>query len=129
MNPAALLTLTGTVTQVDRTGPRDIFGDRTEQTTTGPSTSGSGSGSGDDGTLTFKCWIWQTLRDENTVGGNVQAETYKIALEAAAETHIDGGDRITVRGVTYEFDGPPWPAFHPRLRRVTHVEADIRRVA
>lgn len=113
MNPTRLMTLEGTVTRRARTGAADDLGDRTYTTATeGP----------------YKCWIWQTRRYENTVNGDVQAEDYGIAIEAAAAGYVTGGDAITIDDVVYEFDGPPWETFHPRLRRVTHLEGTLKKV-
>lgn len=115
MNPSGLLPLTATVTQVEQTGPPDAFGDPTEVTTT----------------ATFKCWIWrggaQSAITESTANQNLQSDEYLIALEPAAEGEIDGTDRVTVNGITYEVDGPLWPALNPRTNQVSHIEGVLRR--
>lgn len=71
------------------------------------------------------CLLSQTQRSEAEAGGNVQAETF--ALYLPPDTTIDGSDRVSVDGVVYELDGPPWPAFNPRLGRTTHIEATVKR--
>lgn len=115
MNPLRLLPLTATVAQVDQTGPPDAFGDPTEVTTI----------------ATFRCWIWRGQAEsavtESTANENVQSDQYRIALEPAAAGEIDGHDRVTVDGLTYEVDGPTWPALNPRTNQITHVEGIIRR--
>lgn len=113
MNPTRLLTLNGIVTSRARAGALDDLGDRTYTVLTlGP----------------YKCWIWQTRRYEDTVNQDTQGEDYGIAIERAAEGYITGGDAITIDNVVYEFDGPLWEAFHPRLRRVTHLEGTLKKV-
>lgn len=112
MNPARLMTNTATIIHVtaDPTDP-DEYGNPGEDTTT----------------TTASCELQQTRRDEETVDADVQQETWTLFLEPAAT--IDGGDRVTVDGVTYEVIGPPWPARHPRRGTVTHIEATVRRAA
>lgn len=110
MNVAHLLTSTATVTVVADTGSPDAFGDPT------PTTS----------TQTFACWLSQTQRSEATANADVQHETWVLYLEVAA-AGVEGFDRVTVDGITYELDGPPWPARNPRTRLVTHVECTLRR--
>jgi hypothetical protein len=113
MDPRRLLSLNGIITTRSRSGVADDLGDRSYTVLTrGP----------------YKCWIWQTRRYEDTVNQDTQAEDYGIAIELAAAGQFTGGDAITIQNVVYEFDGPPWDAFHPLLRRVTHIEATLKRV-
>jgi len=110
MNPARLLTLTGTLTHVavDEDAERDDYNNPIPTTTTS----------------TVECWIEQASASESTVDTAFQAEDYRIYLEAG--TVVSGADRLTVLGVTYEIVGPPWPAVSPRTRQVTHIEAKGR---
>lgn len=110
MNVDHLLTSSATITTVTDTGSADAFGDPTHVTTT----------------TTFACWLSQSQRSESTANANTQQETWTLYLEAAAAT-VDGYDRVTVDGVTYELDGPPWPARNPRTRLISHVECTLRR--
>lgn len=113
MDVTRLLTLNGIVTRRARAGAPDELGDRTYTVLNlGP----------------YKCWIWQTRRYEDTVNQDTQAEDYGIAIEPSAAGQITGGDAITIDNVVYEFDGPVWEAFHPRLRRVVHVQGTLKRV-
>lgn len=116
MDPRHLLPLTATVTRVEQTGPPDAFGDPTEVTTT----------------ATYQCWIWrgqaESAINEQTVNENVQADQYRAVFEADAAGSIDGTDRVTVDGLTYEVVGPTWSALNPRTNQVQHVEALLRRV-
>jgi hypothetical protein len=113
MDPRRLLPLDGIVTARARTGVADDLGDRTYTVLTlGP----------------YKCWIWQTRRYEDTVNADIQAEDFGIAIELAAAGYVTGGDAITIGNLVYEFDGPPWEVFHPRLRRITHLEGTLKKV-
>lgn len=110
MNATHLLTSTCTVDVVTYTGPDDGFGDPTIVTTT----------------RTLACWLSQRQRSEVTGNADTQQETWDLYLEPAA-ADIDGLGRVTVDGIVYELDGPPWPALNPRTRQITHVEATVRR--
>lgn len=110
MNPSTLLTSTATVDLVEPTGPVDGFGDPTEVITS----------------KSFKCWLSQTSRSEDTANANSQQELWDLFLEPAAVA-VDGWDRVTVDGKAFELDGPPWPALNPRTQTVTHLECKVRR--
>lgn len=110
MNVARLLTSTALVTLVKATGAVDGFGDPTNATTT----------------KSFKCWLSQQQRSELTANENTQQETWALYLEPAA-LDVTGFDRVTVDGITYEFEGPPWPARNPRTGQLTHLECTVRR--
>jgi hypothetical protein len=112
VDPSRLLFLTGTVThRTTNTTVVDEMGDPTTTTTSAE----------------WKCWIEQVQRSEQTINTDVQQSRWRLYLELAADGQVAGGDAIEVQGVAYEFDGPPWPAFNPRTRQVTHLEADVRR--
>lgn len=110
MNVEHLLTSTARITTVTDTGPPDQFGDPTQATVT----------------RTFRCWLSQSQRAEQTVGTDLQLDTWWLYLEAAAAA-VTGYDRATVDGIVFELDGPPWPALNPRTRQVTHVECTVKR--
>lgn len=114
MDVRRLLSQTVTVTRVatDSTTVDDM-GDPTTTTTT----------------ATFRGYVWQTSRSDETANTDVQTEDWRLVLERSAVGQIDGGDRVTVDGVEYEVDGPPWPALNPRTNRVEFIEADVRRSA
>lgn len=113
MNLSRLLRQPVTVETVTQDGPPDDFGDPTEQTTT----------------ATFLGWLWQEQTDEDTAGGQVERETHRLAIEAAAATVLGGGDRITYRGTVYEIAGPPWLAVNPRTGATEYVLATVNRSA
>ena len=110
MNPQRLMTLPCTITHVVQTGAADVYGDPTETTTT----------------TTSKCWIEQTRRSDDTQLTNQQTERWAGYFRPDVE--IDGSDRVMVDAATYQVMGPPWRALHPRLKRVTHIEATLERV-
>jgi hypothetical protein len=80
-----------------------------------------------DGTVGTGVLLQQSSRTENINGANVVVETLTLFLPIA----VAFGDRdaITVDGVTYEADGPPAHMWNPRLKRYTHVEASVKRIA
>lgn len=80
-----------------------------------------------DGSSGHGVFLSQRDRSESGDAENVTTETW--ALYLPHDIDVDATATITVDDVTYEFDGPPWRAYNPRLRRVTHLEATVRRVA
>lgn len=114
MDVRRLLTDTCTITRVTADGPPDGHGNPTETTTT----------------ATAKCWLYRDTftrtGGERQVQGDQQIEEFTLILEASA--FVDGNDRVTVNGVTFEVVGPPWRAENPRTRVIDHVEAVLRRV-
>lgn len=110
MDPTPLMTQTATISTPVPSGV-----DEYNDVTTTPTTA------------TVACWLHQTARDENTVNQNLQGQTWQVYFPPG--TSVDGSATITVDDLDYELVGPPWPAFNPRLRRVTHIEATVRRVA
>ena len=110
MNPQRLMTLPCTIDHVAQTGAADVYGDPTETTTTTAST----------------CWIEQIRRSDDTLLSSQQSEQW--AGYFRPDVVIDGSDRVTVDAATYQVMGPPWRAFNPRLKRVTHIEATLERV-
>lgn len=109
MNIAHLLTLPCEIVSVADSGPADIYGNPTEQTTV----------------LAAKCWVTGRRPSEQTGGADWQTETVTIFFPAG--TVIDGGDRVTVRSATYEVVGPPAERIHPRTGRVEFVHVTARR--
>lgn len=109
MDPRRLLNLTCTVTSRTQTATPDAMGDPTYTETTDE----------------WRCWLQQEQRSEDTVNTDVQQQRWTLFLESDAL--VTGSDLVTVGGVVYEFDGPPWPATHPRSGVVTHLEATVRR--
>lgn len=111
MDPSRLLTLVGTFTERIAGSSTDEMGDpTTTQTET-----------------TWRCWLQQDQRQENTVNTDVQQSRWTLFIEPAAEGPVSGRGTVTIASITYEFDGPPWPAHNPRLGRTTHLEATLRR--
>jgi hypothetical protein len=104
-----LLPQTATVTTVQRTGDDDVFGDPGETTST----------------RSWRCWISQSSRDEDTGGGDRQDETFTIYMEPTAK--VAGSDRVTVNDATFEVIGPPWTATNPRTGIDEMVVATIKR--
>lgn len=112
MNPTHLMPLTGTVTtHVTDAANVDQMGDPLTVETE----------------HSFKCWWQQDTREESDQLTDVQRERLRLFLEPAAAGVVDGSAEITIDGIGYVFDGPPWPARNPRTNVVTHVEADVRR--
>lgn len=113
-----LLTLTGTVELRAPGGTEDEFGDAVDETSS----------------ASFACWLHQGSggaaagREENTVGGDVQSETWTVYLEPSAAGVVDGSAAITVNGTTFEFDGPPHPWTDPLTGEIAYVEATVRKV-
>lgn len=105
-----LMTKTATITRVTQDGAADGYGDPTEQTTT----------------ASAACWLHQTQRSEDTRDANRQAQTWDAYF--APGTVLDGSDRVTVDGIAYEVEGPPWKADNPRTGAEEFVAATLRRV-
>lgn len=115
MNVNRLLNQTCTLTLVTPgAGAADGMGDPTDTTTT----------------ATFRCWLSQATSArtgaEITRNENVQSQSLDLYLEPAAAA-LDGYDRVTVDGVTYEVDGPPIVERNPRTLVVEYVVASVRR--
>lgn len=72
-------------------------------------------------------WMHQTQRSESTAAGQVDEQTW--ALYLPPDTIVKSLDKVAVDGDDFEVIGPPWPANNPRLHRVTHIEATLRRVS
>lgn len=111
-DPSEYLTQTGAVALRDPGPDKDVFGDNVPAETT----------------VSFACWLFQTVRAENTVGGDVQAQTWTLILAPAAAGVVDGSSAITVDDIAYEFTGPPWPAKSP-VDGIVFLEATVSRVA
>lgn len=85
--------------------------------------------------FTAACELQQLANDERTVDANLQRSDWMLFVAPTCtnsggtivETEIDGGDQVVVGGVTYEVDGPPWPARNPRTQTLTHIQVNLRR--
>lgn len=120
MNVRSLLRTPATITRTRPGTARDVFGDAVAVTHR----------------LDVRCWLWQTVRGEQTANADTQEQTWHVGLAAADGAPlatlaglITGSDRLTVDGTVYEFDGPPWEARNPRTGRLDYLEATVRRVA
>ena len=112
MTPGRLLDLAVTVTRVAATGAQDAYGNPTPVTTTaGP----------------FRGHAWLVGANERTVDQDLQVQEWRVVLEAAAAGLVDGGDRLTFSGHTWEVIGPPWPLTNPRTGESSHVQLAARR--
>lgn len=113
MNPARLFPSAVTIHRVTQDGPPDEMGDPTEETV---STSYARAGS-----------VWQVQRRDETGNTDVQYEEWKGALRRDFAELLDGTDRITVEGIDFTLEGPPWPARNPRTGRIEFLEVTLRR--
>lgn len=111
MTLAALLNLPCTITRRTQNGAADDYGNPTYTTTT----------------TTTVCELQQQVASEDVVDRDGQASDSILILPAG--TGIDGGDKVTVSGVDYEVDGPPWAARNPRTGLAHHVECRVVRRA
>jgi hypothetical protein len=102
------MTQTCTITHVADSGAPDPYGDPAEVTTT----------------TTSPCFLSFTPGTENA-DETVHIQTPVLFLPP--DVSLDGGDRVVVDGVTYQVDGVPAAHFNPRLRRVTHLQAAVKR--
>lgn len=109
MDPSHLMTQTATLHHVLETGVDDNHDVTTSETTS-----------------SSPCLLQQTTRAEQTAGGVISTEVLVLFLPAGTE--VDPLTVATIDGIDYEFGGPPWPAFNPRTRAVSHIEATVRRV-
>lgn len=109
--PDHLMTQTGTL--YNRTaGTVDDYGD---------------AATTEDAGAVTRCLLQQTSRTERLDGGGlIAADVTTLFLPAG--TVCDGSSAIDVGGARFEFDGPPAPQWHPRLKQITHIEATVRRV-
>lgn len=71
-------------------------------------------------------YLDQRLRSEDESDGS-QTQEDRWRLMVPADTTVSGWDQVLVGGLAYEVFGPPWPVYNPRTRRVSHVEATLRR--
>lgn len=87
-------------------------------------------------TVTARCELQQVSRLEQLESG-VQSEDWALFLaptgtddeEEPVTIDLEGSDRLTVDGETYEVVGPPWPVRHPITGEVSHIEARVRQVS
>jgi len=70
--------------------------------------------------------IQQTARTDDPTLHSIQDQTWTLFLPPG--TDIQSDDQIRAEGITETFEvvGPPWPARHPTLGTVSHIEATIR---
>ena len=111
MDPTHLMTMACTITPMNVSGVDEYNDD----------VLGAGA------PVSATCYLNQTSRDEQTAGDNTQQQTFAVYLPPTIT--IDANDRITVGADTFEVIGPPWKAYNPRDRRVTHIELTARKVA
>lgn len=111
MDPTRLMTQTATLHHVTQTGDADEYNDPTTEETT----------------ETVACLLQQRTRIE--ANGLAVTSTDTWALYLPAGTTVDTLDYVTVDGIDYQIDGRPWPAFNPRARAVSHIEATLKRAA
>lgn len=71
-------------------------------------------------------YLDQRLRSEDESDG-AQTQEDRWRLMVPADTTVTGWDAVVVADVVYEVFGPPWQVWNPRTRRVSHVEATLRR--
>lgn len=104
------MTQTATVSHVSTSGPPDPYGNPTEVVTT----------------TETPCFM------SYGPGSEQEAEAVQVTtpvLFVPPDVALDGGDRVEVDGETFEVDGPPARHYNPRLKRVTHVQAQMKRAA
>lgn len=106
MTPSNLLTMIGTFENVAFTGVADGFGDPTETVTTAD----------------YPCWIAQRQRSEITDNANTQSETFDLYVDKSADGFVQAAGRVTINGVLYQIEGPPWTATNPRTGEISHLE-------
>jgi hypothetical protein len=70
-----------------------------------------------------------TRRADAEAGGHGDLSDTQWALFLPAGTVIDTDDKVTVTGQVFEVAGAPWPVRDPETGTVSHVEANLRRVA
>ncbi len=109
-----LLPSTATLLAITQDGPPDDMGDPTERVSE---------------TAKFRCYAWQTRASDETANTDIQDQEWRLVLERKAFGKVNGTDRIRiddVPNVTFEIDGPPWPARNPRTRRLELIECRLR---
>lgn len=104
MSLDSLLTQTAVITRRILDGNFDRYGNLTTIETTS----------------VVACHLQQSQRSES---GAVQQARWNLWVPA--DTELAGADGVTVDGVAYELDGPPWLAVHPRTGEVSHIEATL----
>lgn len=112
MDPTRLMTRGAVLTHREQNGPPDEYGNPTWTTTT----------------TVVRCEIQQTSRTDATDRGPLFVEEWRAFLPPDVEIHEQDQLMPEDSGTKFEVLGPPWPARHPILRRVTHIEATLRRV-
>lgn len=71
-------------------------------------------------------YLDQRVRAEDeSDGSQIQEDQWRLMVPA--DTTVSGWDAVVVGDVVYEVHGPPWQVWNPRTRRVSHVEATLRR--
>lgn len=63
---------------------------------------------------------------EDMVDRNTQVGDWWAAVPASAD--VDGWDRMTHDGRTFDVIAPPRPIYNPRTQAVSHQELDLREV-
>jgi head-tail adaptor len=73
---------------------------------------------------TVKAWISQSSRTEDSEGREAAVSSWVLYVDA--DTTVSTDMRVVWRGLTFEVDGPPLPAWTPRGEH--HQEVTLRRV-
>lgn len=73
-----------------------------------------------------RCELQQTKTDEQLEGA---AQETEWLLFLPADVELAGADAVVVDGTRYQLTGDPWPVHNPRIGRVDHIEARLRRAA
>lgn len=112
MSISTLVNRTCTITRRSPSAAKDTYGNAI------PGTS----------TVTTVCEIQQQPRRADAETTDDLSDTLWLGIFLPG-TAIDASDAVTVDGLKYEVSGAPWPARNPRTRAVSHIEANLRRVA
>lgn len=111
MDVTRLMSQTATITHITNSASVDEYGNPTATTTT----------------TTSACYIAQARRFEARVDAATAEELWTGWFPAG--TALDAGDQVTVGGVTYGVDGPPWRATNARTGDEELIEATLRRTS
>lgn len=103
-----LLTKTATI-EHRSDGPPDAYGTPTDAYTT----------------IDVLCEFQQRSRNESVGMAEVGVEQWLLVLPPG--TQLTTFDRVTIDGLPYEVDGPPWAVRHPITGEPSHVEATVKR--
>jgi hypothetical protein len=82
----------------------------------------------DTTTISTVCEIQQQPRRADAETTDDLSDTLWLGIFLPG-TDLDASDAVTVDSENYEVSGAPWPARNPRTQTVSHLEANLRRVA